>query len=271
MSDGSFSSKPLANRTILIACSPKKLAELASGIESMGGNALSLPVIEVHATDDMRPLDEALASLKKYAWIIFTSAYGVRYFFQRLRQTGIKLPPENMPRICAIGPATAREVHESGYSVELIPEKYVAEGLIEALEKYHGGLQALAGRRVLIPRAEAAREVLPEALTAAGIRVDAVPCYQTVRAEPDPEILQQLRNQKPDMLVFTSSSAIKSFIDILGKDAGVRMLQESAVAVLGPITGDTAASFGKSADIVPRENTIASLLEAIGEFYGSRR
>jgi uroporphyrinogen III methyltransferase / synthase len=271
MSDGSLASKPLAHRTILVACSPKKLAALASGIEAMGGNALSLPVIEVHAIDDKRPLDEALASLKEYAWIIFTSAYGVRYFIQRLRQLGIHLPSHSLPRICAIGPATAREVQESGYRVELIPEKYVAESVIEALEKYHGALQALADRRVLIPRAKEAREVLPEALTAAGIRVDVVPCYQTVRAEPDPEILQQLKNKKPDMLVFTSSSAIKSFVDVLGKDAGIRMLLESAVAVLGPIAGNTAESFGKSADIVPRENTVASLLEAIGEFYGSRR
>ena len=270
MSEGSAPPKPLANRTILVVCSAKKLAALASGIEAMGGNALSFPVIEVRDIEDKQPLDEALASLKEYSWIIFTSAYGVRYFVRRLRQIGIKLPVESMPRICAIGPATAREVQESGYRVELIPEKYVAESLIEALEKYHGGLQALSGRRVLIPRAAEAREVLPEALAAAGIRVDAVPCYQTVRVKPAPEILQQLSNQKPDMLVFTSSSAIRGFVDVLGKDAGVRMLLESAVAVLGPITGNTAESFGKSAEVLPGENTIASLLEAMGEFYGNR-
>jgi uroporphyrinogen III methyltransferase/synthase len=244
---------------------------LAAGIEALGGNALSFPVIEVQDIEDKKPLDEALASLKEYSWIIFTSAYGVRFFVQRLRQIGINMPAESMPRICAIGPATAREVRESGYSVELIPQKFVAEGLVEALGKYHGGLQALAGRRVLLPRAKEAREVLPEELAAAGIRVDAVPCYQTVRAEAAQGILRQLKSKKPDMLVFTSSSAIKSFIEILGKDAGIKMLLESAVAVLGPVTGCMAESFGKSAEILPRENTIASLLEAIREYYGGRK
>jgi uroporphyrinogen III methyltransferase/synthase len=266
-----FSShRPLANRVLVVASSAKKMNELVAGIEAMGGKALSFPVIEVHEIDNKHPLDEALASLKEYTWIIFTSAYGVRFFMQQLKRAGLSLPPESMPRICAIGPATAQEVQESGYKVELIPEKYVAEGLVEALEKYYGGLQALAGCRVLIPRAKEAREVLPEVLSTAGILVDAVPCYETVRAEPVQEILQQLKGKKPDMLLFTSSSAMKGFVEILGKEEGIRMLMESAVAVLGPVTASTAESFGKRVEVMPRENTVASLLEAIREYYGSR-
>jgi len=152
MSDGSFSNKPLANRTILLACSPKKLAELASGIEAMGGNALSLPVIEVLDTEDKRPLDEALASLKEYVWIIFTSAYGVKYFIQRLRQTGVKLPPDSMPKICAIGPATKGALEALHLKVDLMGKEYVAEGLLEAFAPYD-----LQGARVLLPRAAVAR------------------------------------------------------------------------------------------------------------------
>ncbi len=262
---------PLASRTVLVACSARKLGALVAGIEAMGGQVLPFPVIEVHAIDDTQPLDAALASLKQYAWIIFTSAYGVRFFMQRLKRSGIPMPPDLMPRLCAIGPATAREIRESGYGVALIPEKYVAEGLVEALEKYHGGLEALAGCRILIPRAKEARAILPETLSAAGILVDVVPCYETVRAEPDREILLLLRNRKPEMLVFTSSSAIRSFVEILGKEEGTRLLLESAVAVLGPVTGNTAESFGKIPDVVPRENSIESLLEAICSYFSHGR
>jgi uroporphyrinogen III methyltransferase / synthase len=271
MSDEYFLPKPLANRTILLACSAKKMAELAAGIEAMGGNALLFPVIEVQDVEDKQSLDNALASLNEYAWIIFSSAYGVKFFVQRLKRLGIRMAGENMPKICAIGPATAKEIHESGYDVELVPEKFVADGVLEALTKYHGSLEALAGRRVLIPRAKEAREVIPEALAAAGILVDAVPCYQTVRAEPVQASIEQLKNQHPDMIVFTSSSTIKSFVEILGKREGIKALMESTVAVLGPITADTAESYGKSPDVLPRENTIASLLEAIHEYYSRRR
>ena len=261
------SSQPLAHRTVVVACSAKKMDALVGGIQALGGRALSFPVIEVREIEDNKPLDAAIASLREYAWIIFTSAYGARFFLNRLNLAGINLASDSIPKICAIGPATARELQQAGYKVELIPEKFVAEGLVEALEKYYGGLKAIAGSRVLLPRAREAREVLPEALAAAGIFVDAIPCYETVCAGPVPEMLQFLRSSKPDMLVFTSSSAIRSFVKILGKEDGVRLLLESAVAVLGPITGGTAESFGKRAEVMPRENTTASLLEAIREYY----
>jgi len=266
MPDISFS-QPLAHRTVVVACSAKKMDALVGGIQALGGRAISFPVIEVREIEDNKPLDLAIASLREYAWIIFTSAYAVRFFFNRLNLAGINLVSDRIPKICAIGPATAREVQQAGYKVELIPDKFVAEGLIEALEKYHGGLKAIAGSRILLPRAKEAREVLPEALAAAGIFVDAIPCYETICAGPVPEILHNLRSSKPDMIVFTSSSAIRNFVEILGKEDGIRLLLESAVAVLGPVTGSTAESLGKRVEVMPRENTTASLLEAIREYY----
>lgn len=266
-----FSSTLLAHRTVLLACSAKKMEALADGITAMGGTALRFPVIEVQEIEDKKPLDNALARLGEYEWIIFTSAYGVKFFVQRLEQVGVRLVAESKPRICAIGPATAKEVREAGYEVELVPEIYVAEGVVDALRRYHGTLDFLAHQRVLIPRAKEAREVLPEALAAAGIRVDAVPCYQTIRAEPSQEALVQIRKKSPDMLLFTSSSTIRSFIEILGQEEGIGMLMQSDVAVLGPITASTAASYGKTPNILPAENTVASLLSAIAEFYSRQQ
>lgn len=270
MSDIPKLQKPLLNKTALIACSEKKLSALVSGIREMGGSPIPFPAIEVRDIEDKTPLDSALASLIHYAWVIFTSAYGVGHFAKRLREIGIQWPACEAPKICAIGPATAAEARNSGFNVDLIPEEYVAEGVVNALAKYHGGLHVLAGRRILLPRAMEAREILPEALIKAGALVDIVPCYRTVRANPDGVLLQQLKEAAPDLMLFTSSSGVRSFVETLGEQEGRSMLGKSVVAVIGPITSNTVATFGKRAEIIPEENTIDSLLEAIRRYYYSR-
>jgi len=212
-------------------------------------------------------LDQALASLQKYSWIIFTSSYGAQFFMQRLKDRGTIRILNAMPKICAIGPATAKAVNDFGHEVALIPEQFVAEGVLAALENFSGGLRSLAGQRFLIPRAEEARDLLPAALAATGAHVDVIPCYRNIRANPDPGLIRELQKAKPDLIVFTSSSAVRNMVDILGPEDGKRMLLESVVAVLGPITGNTAESFGKRAEILPRESTIESLIEEIRRYY----
>lgn len=212
-------------------------------------------------------MDRAISSLQKYDWIIFTSAHGVEFFVKRLNECGYG--SQRIPKICAVGPATAASVKQFGHKTALIPSQYVAEGVFQALVDYYGGIDQMTGLNILIPRAEKAREFLPEALAEAGVNVDTVPCYQTVRAEKDPDAMQKLQENRPDLLVFTSSSTINNLMDILGTDSGRKMLMESTVAVIGPITASTAEGFGKPPDIMPRENTISSLLEAIREYYRS--
>ena len=151
----------------------------------------------------------------------------------------------------------------------MVPKQYVAEGVFQALVDYYGGIQYLAGLDIMLPRAQDAREFLPNALLEAGANVDVVPCYRTVRAKIDPDTMQKLREKEPDLCVFTSSSTIKNLMDILGADVGRKMLAESTVAVIGPVTAKTASSYGKPADIIPRENTISSLLEAIRDYYSN--
>jgi uroporphyrinogen III methyltransferase/synthase len=263
--------KQLQNKKVLVACSEKKMAELVSGLEEMGGTVLSLPVIAVQDIEDKRVLDDALESLERYSWIIFTSAYGVAFFAQRLNERGLAIPRGRL-KICAVGPATARAAEESGFEVALIPHKFVAEGIIEELESYYGELSRLSGKRILLPRALQARDVLPDALAAAGAEVDIVPCYRTVQGEIDTHALRALQQFIPDLMVFTSSSAVRSFIEMAGQDIALRMMREAAVSVIGPITASTVESYGKLPEIVPKENTIASLIEAIEEWaVGSRQ
>jgi uroporphyrinogen III methyltransferase/synthase len=267
MSKSPSSPKPLLDKLILVACSAKKISALVEGLRELGATVLPFPVIEIQDVGDKRPLDEALASLNKYSWIVFTSGYGVTYFSQYLQERKFSRLALHDVKICAVGPATAKTVKACGFEVDLIPSQFVAEGVVRAFETYYGGLHFLAGHRILIPRAKEARDVLPHALVAAGAQVDIVPCYQTVKAEIDEKTIQQLQAKMPDMIVFTSSSTVRNLIEIMGLEAGKNMLMESTVASLGPITAKTVESFGKRADIVPSENTIASLIEAIGRYY----
>lgn len=259
--------KPLRGRTILVACSASKMVELTARLEEAGGRVLPFPVIEVREMEDHGMLDRALAQLEEYAWIIFTSGHAVAFFMRRLNER--KPAAARMPKICAIGPATARAVAGFGCEVALVPERFVAEGIVEALDKYAGGLGSLAGQRILIPRALEGREVIPEALAAAGALVDVVPCYRTVRAGLDEDAAWRIRQAKIDMIVFTSSSAVRGMMDSLGREDAQKLLLGSAVAVLGPVTGKTVEDFGKRAEIIPRASTIEALAREICSYYGT--
>jgi uroporphyrinogen III methyltransferase / synthase len=261
--------KPLLNKTVLAACSSKKMSDLTAGLEALGGTVVSLVVIEAKEIDDKSALDEALLSLGNYSWIIFTSAYGVVFFAKRFEELNIRQNRKVGPKICAVGPATAKALKDCGFDTALLPEHYMAEGVIQALDRNCGGLRRLAGKRILLPRALEARDVLPKALVEAGAQVDVVACYETVRTEMDETTIRQLHGVAPDLIVFTSSSTIKNLIAILGQEYGKKLLLNSSVAVLGPITAKTAEFFGKHPEIVPKENTVASLLDAIREYYGS--
>lgn len=258
---------PLINRTVLVACSAKKMSRLLSGLEAMGAIALPAPVIQIVELKDNRRLDESLRFLRKYSWVIFTSAHGVSYFMRRSEELGVRIDGREMPKICAIGPATAREVREHSCKVDLMPDEFVAEGVVQALFRSCGGANALKGLRILIPRAKVGREVLPDALARSGAIVDLVPCYQTVQAPLDDALIEALHERLPDLVVFTSSSTVTSLVTLLGPEVAQPLLRRSTVAAIGRITGETLESFGRKADIIPEESTIPSLLDAIRRYY----
>jgi uroporphyrinogen III methyltransferase / synthase len=257
----------LNNRTILVACSEKLIVDLRNGLESMGGTVLHFPVLQTKEIEDKQYLDNAILSLKDYDWIIFTSTYGVQFFVKRLLELGVFRNFSDFPRLCAIGPATADAIAESGFNATLIAEKYAAEGLLSAMERFYGGIRHLSNLRILIPRAREAREFLPEALSAAGSRVDIVPCYEMIRPKINPEILEHLNRKSPDLIVFTSASTIRNMAEILGPEVFQELFLKTKVAVIGPITAKAAESHGKCADIVPIESTVDSLLKAIGKYF----
>jgi len=257
----------LENKIVVLTTSELKSGRLSAGLARLGARVLEFPTIEIREISDPGPVDSSLDIVDTYDWIIFTSSYGVHYFLLRLTRRGISMERLRQPKICAVGPATAATLAEAGIQVHLIPDDFVAEGILRALGKFHGGLEHLAGRRILIPRAKEGREVLPRELESAGARVDVVACYENVLPKVEESTIAALLKRVPDLIIFTSSSTVSNFVKLTGGPEGIRVLGTATVAVLGPITATTVESFGKQPEIRARENTSESLLEAIAEYY----
>lgn len=258
---------PLAGIRSFVACSAKTAARLEAGLKLLGARVLAVPVIEIRPSASPELLDAALDSLGSYEWVVFTSSYGVLHCLERMKQRRLPLSLLAQVKICAIGPDTASQLRAARLEPALLPEEYTAEGIVAALTAWHGGAARLAGRRILLLRAREARELLPRELSAAGAAVDVVACYENLPAAVDPAVGEDLRRNPPQLLVFTSSLTVRNFIGLLGERDGRRLLASATVAALGPITAGTIQSFGKKPEIVPPQNTVASLLEAIRRHF----
>ena len=257
----------LSGKTVFLAASSKLLPELTAGLHALGANVLSIAVLEAKEIEDNSDLDQAITNIRQYDWIVFTSAWGVAFFAKRFYRSS----KADLPKICAIGPATAAVAEKLGFPVALTAEEFTAEGVMQSLEKYSGGVKNLQGLKVLIPRALDAREFLPAALARAGCSVDAIPCYRTVMPEPDAGLLNRMRNETPDLIVFTSAKAMRNFLKTtvaaVGEQTARLRLLETAIAVIGPITARALESEGKQAEIIPGESTVPALLDAVAEFF----
>lgn len=222
---------PLAGQRVLVPRPKDQEAELMALLREQGADPVHVPLIEIQPPSSFAALDEALWKLASYQWLLFSSANGVRSFLSRAEALGIPLDPalEGRIQVCAIGPATRDALLAAGLPVHLMPERYVAEGLAEAFAN-----EPLAGTRVLLPRAAAARDVAPEALRAMGAEVDAVEAYRSgIPAESETQ-LRELRESgwQPDWVLFTSASTVKHFLAI----GGHSMLEKACTVSIGPAT-----------------------------------
>ena len=268
--ESQFISGALSGKTVFVAASAKLLPELTAGIRALGADALAVAVLEAKETEDNTALDQAIANLNQYDWIIFTSAWGVSFFAKRLSAKTTNAANVS-PKICVIGTATATATEKHGFPVTLIADEFTAEGVMKSMENYHHGRDKLRGLGVLIPRALEAREFLPAALKSAGCRVDAIPCYQTVRPEPGAELSDRLRNETPDLIVFTSAKTVRNFLKtaaaVVGEAAARNYLNMAVAAAIGPITASALELEGKPVEIIPAENTVPALLAAIAVYF----
>ena len=257
-----FEAMPLSGRRILITRAREQASSFAQLLEAAGAEVMEFPTITFAPPESWGPLDAAIVRLREYQWIIFTSANGVRFFWERLQAAGRDVRDLFGMTVCAIGPATAAELQSLGVRADIVPAEFKAEALVEAIGTV-AGADGLRGSRVLLARAAEAREVLPEELTRRGAQVDVVPAYRTVKSAPDAEVLRDmLREGKIHAVTFTSSSTVKHFLELVGEEAET-LLKGVVVASIGPITAETAARHGIVSHIVPENYTIPTLAEAL--------
>jgi uroporphyrinogen III methyltransferase/synthase len=270
MADASHSDPvlPLAGRSVIVTRTREQAAELVGPLEELGAEVLSLPVIAIVEPDDWGQVDIAIAHLSDYDWVVLTSTNGVDRFLTRIREHGLD-PAERLAssgvNVAAVGSATAARLQSAGVSVDLVPRGFHAEGLVDAFRDS----DACHGRRVLIPRALDARELLPEMLRDLGCEVDVVPIYRTVPADPDPVVLDRIRRGTVDAVTFTSGSTVRNFIALLDKvglDAA-RHMQRLVVASIGPVTTEALRSRGFEPDVEASESTMPALAVALGAHY----
>jgi len=259
-----FESLPLFGKTVVVTRKGDQAESMIERLRELGAEPFFFPTIEIVAPDDWAPLDEALNHLSRYDGLIFTSVNGVRFFSQRLKEIQQDIRNLKGVRIFTIGPKTAEAVRDLGICVDVVPDDFVAESLIESI-----GKENINGKRFLIPRATVAREVLPEKLREMGAQVDVAPAYQTILPSLKSDTLaKRLKSGDIQVLTFTSSSTVKNFLTLTGESL-IPQIKNTRIACIGPITAKTAEDAGLTVDIIPKEYTVSSLLDAIEDYYQS--
>ncbi len=254
---GWFERRPLLGRRVLVTRTRQQASELVVALRAAGAEPIELPVIEVvDPVDGGVALRHAADELAAYDWVVLTSPNGARRLLDAVVATGGDARRFAGARVAAIGPGTARVLGDGGIEADLVPDRFVAEALLDALPA-----PPRAGARLLLARAEVARDVLPDGLRAAGWEVDVVDAYRTVPAALSDA--QRAAAATADTVTFTSSSTVERYLELLGPEA-----VPATVACIGPITAATARDRGLTVDVEAAEHTIAGLVAALVDHAG---
>ena len=262
-----FDTRPLFGKRVLVTRPREQAAEMVRLLEEHGAEAIEAPMIRTAPPEDYGPLDAACAAIHQYDWIVFASANAVDVFIKRLLATPRDLRALHGVNLCAVGPATAERLRELGLKVDLVPAEYRAEALVEGL----AGSRDVTGLRVLLPRADIGREVVADELRRRGADVTEVIAYRTVIVDPEregePDIYRMLLDRRIDVVTFTSPSAVRNLVRVLGAEPAADLLQSAVVASIGPVTAEVAAQYNIRSTVVPAEYTVAALVDAIVDHF----
>lgn len=260
-----FEKRPLFGKRIVLTRAREQAREFSQLLAAYGAETIEAPTIHIVPPVSWKGIDQAMVSLADYSWVIFTSVNGVTPFMERLRLARKDVRALAHLQVCAIGPRTAEELGRYGLTPDVVPTEYQAEGMLAALGAYD-----IRGKKVLIPRAEVAREILPEQLREKGATVDVVPAYRTIAPAADLSRLREhIESGAIDAVTFTSSSTVRNFVEMIGGVEQARRLgTKTTVACIGPITAQTAEESGLPVTIIPAENTVPALAQAIVRHFG---
>ena len=244
-----FESRPLFGKRVVVTRAREQASGLRARLERLGAEVVELPAIEID------PIAVTVPDLDAFAWLVLTSANGVATLFDRgLVASGRDARALAGVRVAAIGPGTAAALAARGIRADLVPERFVAEALLDAFPPPSG-----SGARVLLARAEQARDALPKGLEEKGYAVDVLATYRTVAATPDPDAVARVSRGDVDAITFTSSSTVTNLCDLLGTLPDPQPL----VASIGPVTSKTALERGLRVDVEAEEHTIDGLVDAL--------
>jgi len=242
--------RPLHGRRVVVTRARAQASGLAATLRGLGAEVVELPAIRIEPRIDSEEAKGAASGVGAYDLICLTSPNGVRLLFEAMENASLDARALAGVTVAAIGPGTARALAERGVLADIVPERFVAEGLIEALEE-------VAGARVLVARAAEARDVLPDALRERGAEVDVVALYETVREQPGADEIEAA--QSADYITFTSSSTVINLTEALGD----RFPSGASIVSIGPITSETIRTAGLEVDVEAERHDIDGLLEAL--------
>jgi uroporphyrinogen-III synthase len=248
------SGQPLEGLRVAVTRSREQADSFSAKLEALGAVVITFPTIAITSPENTEPLDRALAQLATYDWVIFTSVNGVEQFWKHAHAVGAYVGAIHRCHVAAVGPTTADALRARGVEPDVVPDKFVAEAILDALPD-------VQGLRILLPRADIARAALPDQLVAYGAQVDDVATYRNVPGQPAPQAFDMLR-AGVDVITFTSASTVRNFVNIIGDELDA-VLGDATIACIGPITGQAARELDLPVHIVPEDYTIEGLTEAI--------
>jgi uroporphyrinogen III methyltransferase/synthase len=255
--------RPLYGRRIVVTRARAQASGLAATLRGLGAEVVELPAIRIEPTLESDEVRKMVDRISDYSLIVLTSPNGVRLLFGAMRAAGLdaralsrpekqQIGTETGTTVAAIGPGTARALAKCGVAADIVPERFVAEALVEAL-----GEVEVSGKRVLVARAADARDVIPEHLSGRGAEVDVVALYETVREQPTPEAVEA--TQSADYVTFTSSSTVTNLTDALGE----RFPDAARIVSIGPVTSEAVRDAGLEVDVEAERHDIDGLVAAL--------
>ncbi len=283
-----YEKKPMFGHRVLVTREHTKGFE---SLEDLGAEVIRFSTVEIAPPGNWGPLDKAIDIIESYDWLIFTSANGVQYFFTRLFEKNRDIRELKGLKICAIGIKTADSIRKFGIKVDLVPESFNAEGLIETFireiksaeaqkRRSAEGIQTsvsqspdpelFKGIRFLLPRAEIAREIFPDKIRELGGTIDVPVAYRAVKPEVHGKRLKRfLKEGRITIATFTSAATFNNFREIFKEDSD-ELLKGVSIAVIGPVTAKAVEKTGLKVDIMPRESTVEALIEEIKKWAAQR-
>ncbi len=254
-------SLPLAGRRVLVTRAAHQAGKLCGGLRALGAEPVEVPVLEIQPPASFEMLDEALRCLNQYDWLIVTSANTIRALVERAAELRLALSAAAPKQVAAVGEATAAAARKAGLAVVFVPESYVAESLVKGLA------QQTSGQKILLARAEVARDVIPDALRDAGATVDVVDAYRNVLPKAAPELLKSALAGGIDAATFTSSSSATHLAEA-ARAAGIGFPFAGVRAVsIGPITSQALRDMGWEPAIEANPSDISGLIAAISRLF----